>query len=71
MKNNESETNTVDLKSRLLSKKTILSFLISGIVLYFLATMIDIVETVSIIKSADLGYLTLAFVVYYVAQVNY
>jgi len=67
MKNNDTEVNTVDLKSRLLSKKTILSFLISGMVLYFLATMIDIGKTVSIIRSADLGYLTLAFIVYYLS----
>ncbi|MCK5040256.1 MAG: flippase-like domain-containing protein [Candidatus Aenigmarchaeota archaeon] len=55
----------IDLLKRLKSKKTILSFLVSIIVLYILATIIDVGKTISIIKSANIFYLILAFIVYY------
>ncbi|RLG14773.1 MAG: hypothetical protein DRN66_01180 [Candidatus Nanohalarchaeota archaeon] len=55
----------VNISKKLKSKKTILSFIVAGSVLYLLATMIDIGKTISIIKSANIMYLGIALFVYY------
>ena len=56
-----------NLSSKLRSKRTILSFLVSVVVLYILATIIDVGKTVLIIKDANIAYLALAFTVFYLS----
>ncbi len=61
------EANSVDIGSKLRSRRALVSFIISFMLIYVLSTMVDVKETLLIIRSADLGYLFIAFFVYYLS----
>jgi len=58
-------TMKINIASKLRSKRTITSFLISALAIYFLATIIDINKTVNVLKSVNLSYFILAMLIYY------
>lgn len=62
-----SEQNRVFLNLKKYRIRTIISFIVSGFVLYFLSTLIDVRKTVSILQNTNLAYLLLAFVVFYLS----
>lgn len=59
--------NKFSLKKNLLKKRTIISFLVAFIILYFLFTKINIHETIEIIKTTNPLYYLIAFILYYLS----
>ncbi len=55
------------LKENLLKKRTIISFLVAFIILYFLFTKINVNETIAIIKTTNPFYYFIAFIMYYLS----
>ncbi len=55
------------LKENLIKKRTLLSFVIAFIIMYFLFTKININEAIAIIKTTNLFYYFIAFIMYYLS----
>ncbi len=59
------DNNKFSLKENLLKKRTLLSFAVAFIILYFLFTKINVSETIEVIKTANPFYFLIAFILYY------
>jgi uncharacterized protein (TIRG00374 family) len=55
----------MDLKNRIFSKNTIISFILSLIILYYVFSKVDLFKLINTVKSANLYYFSLSFIAFY------